>query len=172
MRKEIEAAAKQFAAMMEQLLVLLEEYRAGRLTAPNAPPGVAARRALQITPAALMTDRSACGVDRRAKPGDDDKGLMRWPVAESALPVIISTTAITDLTACGVDRRAKPGDDDKGLLRWPVAESALPVIISTTAITDLTACAHPPASRAPPPGSSPGAGASLPQSGEGKEALR
>jgi hypothetical protein len=33
MRKEIEVAAKHFAAMMEQLLVLLEDYRAGKLPA-------------------------------------------------------------------------------------------------------------------------------------------
>jgi hypothetical protein len=38
MRKEIEAAAKHFATLVEQLLVLLEDYRAGKLTAQNAPP--------------------------------------------------------------------------------------------------------------------------------------
>jgi hypothetical protein len=37
MRREAEAAAKQFVVMMEQFLVLLKDFRAGKLTAPAAP---------------------------------------------------------------------------------------------------------------------------------------
>jgi hypothetical protein len=62
MRKEIEAAAKQFAAMMERLLVLLEDFRAGKLTAPNAPEA--------LTPSPLEGRLApAPGVDPGVDPG-------------------------------------------------------------------------------------------------------
>jgi hypothetical protein len=49
MLREAVAALEHFKALMEQLLVLLEDFRAGKLNGPDAPP------AQQIIPAATMT---------------------------------------------------------------------------------------------------------------------
>jgi hypothetical protein len=82
MRKEIEAAAKHFATMMEQLLVLLEEYRAGKLTAQNAPD--------------VCEELEAAEANPRPTPARPQQtASMRRPVAET-LPPRFSAAEVPD----------------------------------------------------------------------------
>jgi hypothetical protein len=68
MRKEIEAAAKQFVAMLEQLVVLLDDFRAGRLTAPApAPPDAAWERATAKPHAFVPPSRRTAPEQRRER---------------------------------------------------------------------------------------------------------
>ena len=50
MRREAEAAAKQFVALIEQLVVLLEQFRAGKLPPPPTPEVGEAREAAEAKP--------------------------------------------------------------------------------------------------------------------------
>jgi hypothetical protein len=102
MRREAAAALEQFKTLMEQFLVLLEDFRAGKLSGPDAPA------AQQIIPAARMTDLSASGLGRRVDPrvepedGDDDKELMQQSV-EDIVPLRSSAPSAASI----LDRRAR-----------------------------------------------------------------
>jgi hypothetical protein len=62
LRKEAEAWLEQFRVLMEQLVVLLEQFRAGTLNAANAPP---VREAAEATPRALPRRRRHSILKRR-----------------------------------------------------------------------------------------------------------